>query len=65
MKNIRKNLLRIALGILGLNVFTACYGVPPTVYEPLPEEEEVAATDVTDEAEETEGESESEGSYEL
>lgn len=39
----KKALLRVLLVICGLNVFTACYGVPPGDWDeplPLPEEQE-------------------------
>lgn len=41
----KKAILRVLLVICGLNVFTACYGMPPgdwDVPEPLPEEQEKA-----------------------
>lgn len=39
----KKAILRVLLVICGLNVFTACYGMPPgdwDEFEPLPEEQE-------------------------
>lgn len=35
MGKVRNNLLKIALGVLGLNTFTACYGPGPRDYDVL------------------------------
>lgn len=49
----KKAILRVLLVICGLNVFTACYGMPPGEWDeftpPLPEEQEKAmAADSSD-----------------
>ncbi len=52
----KKAFLKLMLLVLGLNVFTACYGAPPAQYQELPDVEtageEVAAAEeeVVDEA---------------
>lgn len=52
----KKAFLKLMLLVLGLNVFTACYGAPPTQYQELPdventgEEAAVVDEEVTDEA---------------
>ncbi len=52
----KKAFLKLLLLVLGLNVFTACYGAPPAQYQELPdventgEETAVADEEVTDEA---------------
>lgn len=33
ISELRKHLLRTALGIAGLGTFTACYGMPPGIYD--------------------------------
>ena len=35
MGKVKDNILKIALGVLGLNTFTACYGIAPTSYKDL------------------------------
>ena len=50
----KKAFLKLMLLVLGLNVFTACYGAPPAQYQELPdvenagEEAAAAAEDATD-----------------
>lgn len=52
----KKAFLKLMLLVLGLNVFTACYGAPPAQYQELPdventgEEAAVVDEEVTDEA---------------
>jgi hypothetical protein len=52
----KKAFLKLLLLVLGLNVFTACYGAPPAQYQELPdventgEEAAVVDEEVTDEA---------------
>ena len=45
----KKAFLKLMLLVLGLNVFTACYGAPPAQYQELPDVEtageEVAAAE--------------------
>lgn len=44
----KKAFLKLMLLVLGLNVFTACYGAPPAQYQELPDVEntgEVASVD--------------------
>ena len=45
----KKAFLKLMLLVLGLNVFTACYGAPPAPYQELPDVEvtgeEAAAAD--------------------
>ena len=45
----KKAFLKLMLLVLGLNVFTACYGAPPVQYQELPDVEttgeEVAGVD--------------------
>jgi len=37
----KKNVLRVLLLVCGLNVFTACYGMPPEEWQqPIPDEPE-------------------------
>lgn len=40
----KKAILRILMIIFGLNVFTACYGMPPGDLEPIPVPEEKEQT---------------------
>ena len=51
----KKAFLKLMLLVLGLNVFTACYGAPPAQYQELPDventgEQAVADEEVTEEA---------------
>jgi len=53
----KKAILRILLVIFGLNVFTACYGMPPkdwTQPEPITEEQQKQEQDDESKAEEPE-----------
>lgn len=37
-RKVSKSVLKILLVVLGLNTFTACYGMPPGDWDPLPGE---------------------------
>ena len=42
----KKAFLKLMLLVLGLNVFTACYGAPPAQYQELPDVETTAGEEV-------------------
>ncbi|MCQ2142497.1 MAG: hypothetical protein MJY56_00350 [Bacteroidales bacterium] len=55
----KKAILRVLLLICGLNVFTACYGMPPGGWDrpdPLPEEQQVQSDEDSDSEESDEDE---------
>ena len=54
----KKRILRILLLICGLNVFTACYGMPPGEW-PVPVPDEQEQTKAADQSEEDPTEEES------
>ena len=45
----KKAFLKLMLLVLGLNVFTACYGAPPAQYQELPDVENTGEQAAADE----------------
>ena len=45
----KKAFLKLMLLVLGLNVFTACYGAPPAQYQELPDVENTGEQAAVDE----------------